>query len=584
MSRRDIYFSGEKKIYYRDKGKKTMRCSKGKFKLSGIILTAMLVLTASGWAQGEQIQNFTSRITISKDGTIDVEETILYDFADQKRHGIIREIPKTKFNREGKEFILNFKLLSVTEANGRSLTFRNESTKKNFIVRIGDADIYVTGQQSYVIHYRVEGALTYFSDHDELYWNVTGNEWSVPIERAEAVVSFPRAVDLSEIKYTGYTGKRGSREQNIHFQTEGRELTAAAAERLPAYQGLTLAVEFPPDIVEYLPPEEMKDFIDTLAGRMVVIGLIIAGFFWYLALPVWIVIKWFKKGRDPKVFEPISAWFEPPKSVKGRELTPAETGTVIDEKVSLKELTSTIVHLAQRGYLVISEEKKNDFTLIKNKDFAEDPGLQPFERTLLEGFFEDGDEIRLKEAKLVTPAKNAEKQIYEQVVEEGFFPDNPNKIRTRYTILSFAGLFTFNFLLLISGLIFGRNMPKKTVKGAEAASLAQSLKNFLVSQKEQLKFQADKQIMFEKLLPYAISFGVEKIWAKRFADIKMEQPSWNRTYRSGVFSSVLLTRSLNQSFSSFRSAATPTSSSSGFSSGSGGFSGGGGGGGGGSSW
>lgn len=562
-----------------------MRLNKCKFKISLIILTAVMVLAVNGWAQGERIQNFTSRITINQDGTIDVAETILYDFGDQQRHGIIREIPKTKINQEGKQFVLEFDLISVKGSSGESRNFRNESTKTLFKVRIGDADQYVTGEQVFKIHYRVSGALTYFSNHDELYWNVTGNEWSVPIERAEAVVSFPAAVDLSEIKYTGFTGERGSREQNVRFQTDGRTLTAAAADRLSAYQGLTMAVEFPPDIVEYLPPEELKDFIDTLPGRMVIIGFIIAGFFWYLALPVWIVIKWFKKGRDPKVFEPISAWFEPPKSEAGRELTPAETGTVIDEKVSLKELTSTIVHLAQRGYLIISEEKKNDFTLIKNKDFAEDSGLQPFERTLLEGFFDDGDEIRLKKAKLVTPAKNAEKQIYEQVVEEGFFPNNPNKIRTRYTILSFAGLFTFNILLLISGLIFGRNMPKKTVKGAEAASLAQSLKNFLVSQKEQLKFQADKQMMFEKLLPYAIAFGVEKVWAKRFADIKMEQPSWNRTYRTGVFSSVLLTRSLNQSFSSFRSAATPTSSSSGFSSGSsGGFSGGGGGGGGGSSW
>lgn len=561
-----------------------MRCIRCQFKISWIILTVMLVLTASGWAQGEHIRNFNSRITISQDGTIDVVETIHYDFGGQQRHGIIREIPKTKFNQEGKEFILGFELLSVMGGNGEPLTFRDESVKRKFTVRIGDADRYVTGQRTYKIHYRVSGALTYFSNHDELYWNITGNEWPVPIASAEAVISFPADVNLSEIKYTGYTGERGSREQNVRFQTQGRTLTAAA-EKLGASQGLTVAVEFPPDTVEYLPAEEMVDFIDTVPGRIVIIGFMVAGFFWYLVLPVWIVIKWFKKGRDPKVFEPISAWFEPPKSEKGRELTPAETGTVIDEKVGFKELTSTIVHLAQRGYLVISEEKKNDFTLKKNKDYEDGTGLQPFERTLLEGFFEDGDEIRLKKAKLVTPVKNAEKQIYEQVVEEGFFPDNPNKIRTRYTILSFAGLFTFNILLLISGLVFGRNMPKKTVKGAEAASLAQSLKNFLVSQKEQLKFQADKQMMFEKLLPYAIAFGVEKIWAKRFADIKMEQPSWNRTYRSGVFSSVLLTRSLNQSFSSFRSAATPTSSSSGFSSGSsGGFSGGGGGGGGGSSW
>jgi uncharacterized membrane protein len=555
------------------------------FSISLVFLAVMMFFPGKGWSQGEHIQDFSSRITIDRDGTIDVIEIIVYDFGGLQRHGIIREIPKTKTNREGKEFLLKFDLVSVKGDGGESQPFRNESTKKLFKIRIGAADTYVTGEHTYKIHYRVSGALTYFSDHDELYWNVTGNEWTVPIENAAAVISFPAGFDMADIKYTGYTGKTGSRDQNVRFQLDGRSLSAAAADRLAAYQGLTVAVEFPIDVVEYLPPEEITDFTNTLMGKIVVAGLFLFAVFWFLALPVWIVIKWFIKGRDPKVFEPISAWFEPPKSGEGRELTPAETGTVIDEKVSLKELTSTIVHLAQRGYLIISEKKKNDFYLVKNKDFAADSKLRPFERTLLEGFFKEGDELRLKDAKLVSTAKKAEKQIYEQMVKEKFFPDNPNKIRTRYTVLSFAGLFTLNLPLLLSGLIFGRNMPKKTVKGAEAASLAKSLKNFLVSQKDQLEFQADKQIMFEKLLPFAIAFGVEKIWAKRFAKIKLKQPAWNQTYRSGVFSSMLLTRSLDRSFRSFRSAATPTSSSSGFSSGSsGGFSGGGGGGGGGSSW
>jgi len=92
-------------------------------------------------------------------------------------------------------------------------------------------------------------------------------------------------------------------------------------------------------------------------------------------------------------------------------------------------------------------------------------------------------------------------------------------------------------------------------------------------------------MMFEKLLPYAIAFGVEKVWAKRFQDLNIGQPDWYQGASPGILNSYVFVNSLNSSMKSFKMATTPTRSSSGFSSGfGGGFSGGGGGGGGGGSW
>jgi len=125
---------------------------------------------------------------------------------------------------------------------------------------------------------------------------------------------------------------------------------------------------------------------------------------------------------------------------------------------------------------------------------------------------------------------------------------------------------------------------KLTDAGIQAYSEAKSLKNFLSSQKEQLEFQAKTQVFFEKLLPYATAFGVEKIWAERFKGITLQKPDWYE----GDFNTMqfaVITSAINKSVT--RSVANMTrSSSSGFSSGSsgGGFSGGGGGGGGGGSW
>jgi uncharacterized membrane protein len=178
------------------------------------------------------------------------------------------------------------------------------------------------------------------------------------------------------------------------------------------------------------------------------------------------------------------------------------------------------------------------------------------------------------------------KQLYEAVVNEGFFPHNPQTLRTKYYGLAGIALVTQNFPLAAIAFFFGRAMPRKTPAGAQAAAIGRSLRNFITSQKKQFAFQAKHKMLFEKLLPFAIAFGVEEIWAARFARFAVPPPDWYTGGAAHNFNTQRFTRSFNSSFvQSFRSVATPTSSSSGFSSGfSGGSSGGGGGGGGGGSW
>jgi Predicted membrane protein len=242
--------------------------------------------------------------------------------------------------------------------------------------------------------------------------------------------------------------------------------------------------------------------------------------------------------------------------------------------------------LARRGYLKIEERKKGEFWLVKTE--KEETDLLPFEKILLDEFFNGKTEINLEKEELYNQVEKVKEAIYKQVVAASLFPQNPNEVRSIYDVFLALSIFTVNFLLFFSSLIFGPRMPRKTKAGVEAKNIAFSLRNFLKSQERQLKFQADKQLLFEKLLPYAIVFGVEKIWAKRFEDLGITQPSWYQSYSAGrSFNSVYFVNSLNSSISSFRSSATPTRSSSGFSSGfssGGGFSGGGGGGGGGGSW
>ena len=154
-------------------------------KILGLIFFLLLFFqfTAKVSAQ-EQIQSFDTNVVIYKNGTIDVKERILYDFGSTERHGIYREIPFTTKNKEGKKFKLEFSNFSVTDGKGKNYRFEKSYENENLRLKIGDPNSTVTGVHVYKISYSVSGALTYFSDHDELYWNSTGNEWQVPIKYA----------------------------------------------------------------------------------------------------------------------------------------------------------------------------------------------------------------------------------------------------------------------------------------------------------------------------------------------------------------------------------------------------------------
>lgn len=548
----------------------------------------------------EQIRNFDSKIIINKDGSINVEERIAYDFGFLSKHGIYRNIPYIKTNKEGKKLKLEFSAFSVTDETGKKYQYSKSVADGKINFKIGDPDRTITGLHTYVIGYKVSGALTYFSDHDELYWNVTGNDWQVPITSYTSEVKLPVGISQSDISVVCYTGASGSTQQNCTSEIKDNNVVIKSTQGLNANEGLTFAVRFPKGVVAVLEPQPYKTFWETIFGKILIFLLILAATFWYFIYPIKIIYKWFKYGRDPsirgvypaqggtrsgQVQGVVRAWFDPPKSKSGRELTSEETGAIVDEVAGQSEISGMIIALAQKGYFNIVEKKKGHFIFVKQKEF-DGKDLLPYQRKFLNAIFGTAKELELKKSNLYQEITDVKKEIYDRLVEEDFFPKNPDSIRTFYTVMGVLALSTGNLFLVAVAFLFGRNMPRKTISGVTAANIAKSLRNFLSSQERQLEFQAKNQMFFEKLLPYAIVFGVEKIWADRFKDIEMKPPDWYQGYGVSSYNSTVWMRSMNSSFSSMRSAAmSPTSSSSGFGSGfSGGSSGGGGGGGGGGSW
>ncbi len=536
----------------------------------------------------EKINDFSVEIKINKDGTTDVKETIVYDFGNLERHGFFREIPFIKKNEQGKKFALEFKNFSVVDEKGKPYPFNQSKKGENIRLKIGDPNKTITGVNTYTLSYKVIGALTYFSDHDELYWNITGNDWPVSINSVTATVYLPEKTEEKNLRTKCFTGGFGSTlsECQVYIEKDGEKIIFQATRSLSLKEGLTVVVGFPKGLVSVLEPKEYKSFWETLIGKLIILLLGFLALIWYLVLPIYIIYRWFKYGRDPKPTDlgEVRAWFDPPKTPDGKRfLTPAEVGVLGDERVDLKDISATIVDLARRDYLRIEERKKGEFWLVENKKQQKNQ-LLPFERLLLDQFFKNSTEINLKKTYLYDEVEKVKEAIYNEAVKVGFFSKNPYWVRMKMKGLTLFSFITGNVFLFIVALTFGRHLPQKTVEGVKAKLVAFSLRNFLKSQKTQLTFQADRQMLFERLLPYAIVFGVEKIWAKRFEDLGVPLIKWYSSY-SSFSNSTDFVDSLNASFSGFQQAAGSTVSSSGFSSGfSGGSSGGGGGGGGGGSW
>ncbi len=540
--------------------------------------------------QGEHIQVFNVTIEIQKDGRVAVTEEIQYDFDSEERHGIFRTIPTDKVNNDGKAYRMDVDNITVVDEDGDTYPFETSRENGEIKLKIGDPDKTITGRHTYIVRYTLAGALTYFSNADELYWNAIGADTNVPIAEATVLVRVPQEITEDQIQYTCYIGTEGSTStEGCTVAVSGYQLMYSARNLAP-YEGMTVVVRFPMGVVAVLEPKEVVNFFDTFWGKVTLFGLILGAVLWYIVYPLWLPIKWWIHGRDPdhQGVGVARAWFDAPKLKNGRELTPAETGAVIDEKIQLQEFAALVVQLAQKGYLKIVEKKKDDFELHKTKEFAADTSLLDYEKLFLTELFSATSRVRLKDkdTKLDTVVTSVEKSMYEQLIQDGLFPQNPDSIRKYYAIITGLATVTFNILLIISAGIFGRIMPRKTLEGVHASNVAKSLKTFLTSQERQLEFQADRQMMFEKLLPFAISFGVETIWAKRFEDLKMKQPDWYQSQHARVFTAQSFSNSLHSSFaSSLRTAATPTTSTSGHSSGfSGGSVGGGGGGGSVGSW
>jgi uncharacterized membrane protein len=556
----------------------------------------------AGW----NIPSFDTQIRVNKDSSADVTETITADFREEAHHGIFRLVPVRYRDRFGNVFALRVQTLGITDENGKPLHYQTSYTKGYIKWKIGDPKRTIQNIATYKITYRVTRALGFFPEHDEIYWNATGDEWPVEILKSSATVILPEQQDASQIRAMSYTGYRGQTTSKASAQVvSGREFRFVMPEPLRPGEGLTIVAGFPKGVVpEPSAAVQARDYVFDNAG---------------LALPIVVFLLmywlWYKRGRDPWKPKNIVVQYQPPEN-----LTPAEVGTLIDERVDSRDISSTVIDLAVRGFLKIEEVKKTFLHIFNHVDYTltrltpgEDKPLAKHEKQILSALFGSKDTVNLSDLKneLSDKLDGIKRAIYDGLKRAGYFVSSPQEVRTGYrvggiialvlgVILFFVGAGRVgagsNILLLtpatglgvfLSGiviLIFAPLMPRKTVKGAQTLARILGFEEYLKrAEAEQIKFEERKNI-FEHFLPYAMSLGLAHRWAKAFQQVYTTPPSWYHADDISGFNASMFSHQLDHAAQAVSSSFAPASRGSGGSGFSGGSSGGGGGGGGGGAW
>ena len=311
-------------------------------------------------AAEEKIISFDSDIVVEKSGALLVTETIdvIAEGAEIKR-GIYRDFP-TKYKTEsGLNYRVSFDVVDV-KRNGAEEPWFTNVIANGTRVYIGKKNIYIpAGRHTYTLTYRTKGQVGYFTDHDEIFWNVTGNGWIFPIESASCRVRLPDGVYKETIKTGGFTGASGSRAKNFRSSVlQDNTVVFNATVPLGSHEGLTILVAFNKGVlVEPTPLERVLGKIYDNLGilLMVVSFVVILGYYF---------IFWFRYGIDPKKGA-IAPRFEPPRGVSA-----AGMRYLTNMRFDNKTLAVALVSMAVKGYLTITKEDKDYGVIGKNQDEA----------------------------------------------------------------------------------------------------------------------------------------------------------------------------------------------------------------------
>lgn len=538
------------------------------------------------------IKNFDSEITVNKDSSLDIVEKITADTGSAYQHGIFRVLPTKQY--ADKQILSPVTLKSITDFKGNKQPYTTIKSYSDGTItwKIGDADKLVTGENYYKIAYHVKNAVRHQDGFDELYWNLNGNFWDIQIDNFNGRIIFPEEINKNNLKISTYSGSFGEENPlDIKPQFAGNNIVEVKYDKtLKEGEGITISAAFPDNIISpYVP-----GFWEKYGSRF---------YFFIIPLVFFLCLMlWRKYGRDPKINPTVAPEFEIPE-----KLSPIEMGLVYsDGTLKNHYISASIINLAIGGHLKIKQIGEKG--IFKSVDYElEKKGSgkisSPAERQLFASLFSTGEKIKLSDLKnnFYTNLPRIKEQGSDFLVKQDFLIPYSKMLMIIFFVLGFMGLFlsfisfAFNsnlgFAILLSAiiiLVFAPLMRKRSEKGHILLRRILGFKLYMDKAEKYRQRYLEDQNLFEKLLPYAIMFGITSGWIKKMQNIYGEEyfrsyhPMWFYGYGLASFNADQFSSYISQVSSNMASTTSSAPSSSGI--GGGGFSGGGGGGGGGGGW
>lgn len=560
-----------------------------------LLIVSLMSLNSGVINAQERIISFHSDIDINIDASMTVTETIVVQAEGINiRRGIFRDFPTRYNDQYGNAYVVDFDVLDVFR-DGSKEPWRQQRQGNGVRVYIGDANTVLAPEEyTYEIRYRTNRQLGFFEDHDELYWNVTGNGWAFSILNASATVHLPASVPADQITMEAYTGLQSSRGRSFEALVTDGGASVESTVVLGPQAGLTLVMTWPKGIVSE--PGALQQSIYLLSDNLGVLLALLT----LICATAYLYKTWLRVGIDPTAGI-IFPHYAPPKGY-----SPASTRYISRMSYDKKTLTAAIINLAVNGHLKITMAD-GDYTL--NRAELNEAPLAAGEKALLSYLFIDSDELELdnKNSSIISKASSMHKKALRRDYLNIYFARNtwlllPSAAGSVATIVivalsnSFVPIAAFLYIVnVLLHLIFIYLMKAPSRKGRLLMDKLDGFKLYLeVAEQDDLNLRnpPDKTPeLFESYLPFAVALGVEQAWAEQFtavfASIEARNGvSYHPVWYYGHFNSTQLsdfTKDVSSSMNTaISTASTPPGSTSG--AGGGGFSGGGGGGGGGGGW
>ncbi len=495
--------------------------------LAAMLLVAAVALLAwapSADAKTWRINAMDVALDVQESGDVQVSEDVTFTFEGSFSY-VARVIPT-----DALEGIEDVQVLQ----DGKPLPRGTEPGSYDVFTEGGDLVVQLAfnladTSETWTIRYLAKGAVAYYDEADELAWHVFDADTPVPIDLVRVSVHLPGAVPTKDLEWAVDTSL------NVQSTVSGPAPSTVLfeAKNLFPYTKYWIAVGFPKGVVRFT----------WTAGRLAAAVVPKAGFLLPIGVFLCMLLVWFRRGRDDPAAVFAKYATEPPS-----DLSPAAAGALLDERVDSRELFATLADLARRGYLELpqSQTDRSSWQVRKLRSIE---GLMGLDEFVADRLFAGGDErvkFPMLQRRLAEINMEFDEAVFADVVQRGLMAESPQAARRywkgRAFTLGFV-LFVLTVMLAVAGVAgwgyvalgsvlsvavvfgFARVMPQRTREGAQEQRRWEAFRNYL---DDLAGFQdlAVAQETFERYLPYAIAFGVEKRWVLRFHELLVSVPDW----------------------------------------------------------